>query len=215
MASIERSFAKLIGRQPSEAEVKNLYRVRDALGLKENDALWLVLIALESYDALYRKYPEMISAQVQKSVEAQRDAIAAIAEQETRRAFGTLADAVGRASEAVATRAMKASMMQCIALLALALLAFGSYCAAMGFVLGSGRLPWWAMPVEGQGLAGLFFSTLAKTPAGWIAVIVGAVGAIGALWHARKEIALHRRADLILASGLLVAIAGSFFWQVL
>ncbi|UUZ54064.1 hypothetical protein LP419_37440 [Massilia sp. H-1] len=103
MANVEKAFARLIGRQPSEAEVKRLYHVRDALGLKENDALWLVLIALESYDAMYRKYPQMIAEHMQCSVEAQRSAIAAMADLETRRALASLSDAVSRTSETVAS----------------------------------------------------------------------------------------------------------------
>ena len=39
MSDLDDSFAKLLGRQPSDAERQNLYRVRDALGLKNNDAL--------------------------------------------------------------------------------------------------------------------------------------------------------------------------------
>jgi hypothetical protein len=41
MSELDDSFAKLLGRQPSDAERQQLYTVRDALGLKNNDALWL------------------------------------------------------------------------------------------------------------------------------------------------------------------------------
>ena len=34
MSDPDDSFAKLLGRQPSDAERQSLYRVRDALGLK-------------------------------------------------------------------------------------------------------------------------------------------------------------------------------------
>ena len=33
MSDLDDSFAKLLGRQPSDAERQSLYRVRDALGL--------------------------------------------------------------------------------------------------------------------------------------------------------------------------------------
>ena len=53
MSDLDDSFAKLLGRQPSDAERQSLYRVRDALGLKNNDALWLVLMALQHYQGQY------------------------------------------------------------------------------------------------------------------------------------------------------------------
>src|SRR5690242_2788536 len=57
----EDSFARLLGRQPTDAERQDLFRVRDALGLRGNDALWLVLIALEHYQKLYQQIPQEIS----------------------------------------------------------------------------------------------------------------------------------------------------------
>ena len=43
----EEAFAKLLGRQPSEKERERLYRVRDALGIQENDAFWYIVMTLE------------------------------------------------------------------------------------------------------------------------------------------------------------------------
>ena len=37
---------KLLGREPTGPELAEFVRVRDALGLRDNDALWLVLLAL-------------------------------------------------------------------------------------------------------------------------------------------------------------------------
>lgn len=215
MPNVEKSFAKLIGRQPSEAEVKNLYRVRDALGLKENDALWLVLIALESYDALYRRYPQMISEQVHLSVEAQRAAIAAIADQETRRALGALSDAVTRTSEAVASRVVQARAMQSAGMFSVALLLFGSLCTMMGFVLASGRVPFWAPPPADLGIGAFVFTTLARTPAGWMAAVIGLSLSAGAAWHARREMRLQRRWFQACGCLLLAALSLATLWAAL
>lgn len=38
---------KLLGREPTAPELEELLRVRDALGLRDNDALWLVLMSLQ------------------------------------------------------------------------------------------------------------------------------------------------------------------------
>lgn len=206
MANVEKAFAKLIGRQPSEIEVRRLYQVRDALGLKDNDALWLVLIALESYDALYRKYPQLVADQVQFSVEAQRSAIAAIADCETRRSLATLSDAVSRTSETLTGRLIEARSLQAAGVFTVALLLFGTLCTMMGFLLASGRAPFWAPAPEDSGFFFYIFSTLARTPAGWMAGVIGISLSLGALWHGRGTIRLQRRGGL-LAGALLLAIA--------
>jgi hypothetical protein len=59
--NVDDAFAKMLDRAPTDAEKIRLYKVRDALGLKNNDALWLVLIALDSYERLYEGIPTKIS----------------------------------------------------------------------------------------------------------------------------------------------------------
>lgn len=60
MSELDESFERLLGRLPTDAERQDLYRVRDALGLKNNDALWLVLMALQHYETQYKKIPAVI-----------------------------------------------------------------------------------------------------------------------------------------------------------
>jgi hypothetical protein len=54
IAVVETAFMKLVGRRPSEEERQRLYRLRDGLALKDNDAIWSIIMALDHYDALYR-----------------------------------------------------------------------------------------------------------------------------------------------------------------
>ena len=61
MTELNDSFSKLYGRQLSDSEIQKLYRVRDALGIKNNDALWTVIMALQSYQSEYEKIPPLIS----------------------------------------------------------------------------------------------------------------------------------------------------------
>ncbi len=212
MIDVERTFERLIGRQPSDKEIQSLYRVKGALEIQDNDALWLVLMALESYDTLYRRYPAMIDAQLRKSLEDQRATIAAMADAETKRALGTLAQAVSRTSESVALRLTQASWMLWSGLIMLAMVMFGSFCTFMGFVLGSGRLPYWTPPpTEYSGLAGLIFSTLARTPAGWIGAIAGCSLALVAAWHSRRNGGCGSR-RIAIGSCALVALGLAFLW---
>ncbi len=108
MADLDESFTLLLGRQATEKERQNLYRVRDALKLKCNDALWLLLMVLEYYRTLYERIPALITeaaraatrdvqamaaAQISAAVEAAKAAVsrgaaeasAAAAKRESRR----------------------------------------------------------------------------------------------------------------------------------
>jgi predicted negative regulator of RcsB-dependent stress response len=65
MNDIDTSFAKLLGREPSSSERQSLYHVRDALGIRNNDALWLIIMSLQYYQSQYEKIPQEISSSVQ------------------------------------------------------------------------------------------------------------------------------------------------------
>ncbi len=95
MSDLGDSFAKLLGRQPSAAECKQLYHVRDALGLQNNDALWLILMALQHYQREYEQFPQVIA-------QAAKDTLAN---------FKVVADATVKAS----AEAAKADMAQAVA----------------------------------------------------------------------------------------------------
>ena len=58
---IENAFQTLTGRTSTDAGRERLYRAKDALGLPDNDALWLLLIALDYYQSLYEKIPSQIA----------------------------------------------------------------------------------------------------------------------------------------------------------
>lgn len=55
---------RLLGREPSGPELAEFVRVRDALGLRDNDALWLVLLALQHQ-----------RRQLEQSIDGQRRAV--------------------------------------------------------------------------------------------------------------------------------------------
>lgn len=61
---IEDAFTKLLGRQATDEERMRLYRTRDALGLQDNDALWLLLIGLQYHQVQYEAMPGQIANEV-------------------------------------------------------------------------------------------------------------------------------------------------------
>lgn len=48
-ASLETAFTQLLGRKATPQELAELHRVRNVLNLQDNDALWLILLALDYY----------------------------------------------------------------------------------------------------------------------------------------------------------------------
>lgn len=214
MASVDKAFEKLIGRQATPQEVERLHRVRDALGLRDNDALWLILIALESYDGLYRRYPEVIATQLRSAMEEQRGCAAAMVEQETKHALSRLADAVARGSEEVAARAVQAQRLHALSMAALTLFAFGGLCTVLGYVLGSGRMPYWTPQSGEHGFVVLLWATAARTPAGWLAALAGSVLALAACWSADDRLPARRR-RLAYVSVVLFFASALLAWPLL
>ena len=58
---LETAFQKLTGRTPTQADRERLHRVKDALGLADNDALWSLFIALNYHQSLYEQIPSRIA----------------------------------------------------------------------------------------------------------------------------------------------------------
>ena len=58
----ETAFQRVVGRLPDEVERARFHALRDALRLRETDALWAIFVALEHYLNLYERFPPMIHA---------------------------------------------------------------------------------------------------------------------------------------------------------
>ena len=85
MGDLDDSFSQLLGHQPSDSDKQDLYRVRDALKLKSTDAVWMLLMALQHYKALYEEIPARIAAAVRdvtKGARAMAEAEAKAAQEE-------------------------------------------------------------------------------------------------------------------------------------
>ena len=96
------AFEKLLGRAATETEREQLRRIRDALGLRENDALWSVLFALQYYDSLYRQFPKAIAAEAAKVLAETRTASEASARVGMENARAELARAIAISAQGVA-----------------------------------------------------------------------------------------------------------------
>jgi hypothetical protein len=100
--SLEETFAKVVGRHVSDEERQRLYRLRDALGLRDNDAFWSIVMALEYYDSFFRQYPAELAEHTERCIEGARAAFAAAAEREAAQVQRTLSEKVAETSVAIA-----------------------------------------------------------------------------------------------------------------
>jgi hypothetical protein len=165
--SLSAGFERLIGKK-SDEEVRRLYEVKDALGLADNDALWLVLVALEHYDALYRTYPAQIAEEARRTLAEVQRGFAAAAAVESKRAHRKLADAVADAGVKIASKRTDVARLQGFAAASASMVAFGALCLSIGYALGSGRVPPWT---KGVGARRLITAALGA-PAGWMLLLL-------------------------------------------
>jgi len=161
---LEETFAEVVGRPMSDTERQRLERIRDALKVQDNDALWAIVIALEFYDSLYRRYPEELAAETSKAIAGARQAFASAATAEAARVSAVLSKEVARTSVDLARKmAERGVAMPWVAAAGAALVLFGALCVSAGAVLAGSARPYWAS--RAGGMMGLVLGA----PAGWMA----------------------------------------------
>ncbi|CAD6562822.1 hypothetical protein ACFQ3P_39280 [Paraburkholderia sabiae] len=69
---LARLFLDVTGELPDDASMLRMRRVSGALNLRDNDALWSVLVMLEYYGRLYEAMPERIRQASARSLDAVR-----------------------------------------------------------------------------------------------------------------------------------------------
>jgi hypothetical protein len=167
--TVEDMFAKLVGRQASEAERTRLYRLRDALGLRDNDAFWGIVMALEHYDAFFRQYPAELAEQTGRCIENARAAFAVAAEREAARVERVLSEKVAETSVQIARKLAEEPWRphRITALLA-SMVAFGALCVHAGYSLASVDRPFWVARSDGASGLSRSLAIVLSLPAGWM-----------------------------------------------
>jgi hypothetical protein len=183
---VDAVYEKVVGHPASDAERARLYRLRDSLGLSDNDAFWYILIILEHYDALYRDYPRQIAEHAAATLEGARRAFATAAAAESAKAQRTLAEKVAETSVVIARRLAERPIdLHRVTTLVATVVAFGAMCMAAGVEFGEGKVPWWTAST-GDGRARQLLSAVLGAPAGWMIFALMVPGAFygGRLgWH--------------------------------
>lgn len=128
-------LGKACGRKLSEAEAARLREVGSRLNLRDDDALWPLLAALEYQRVYYEALPEKIA----KASRDIMDNMAAAAERETAAAQARLTDCVVKEAEYLATKIQYAKLVPMWLLALICLLTYGSLMLWAGFRIDTGR----------------------------------------------------------------------------
>lgn len=59
---LESTFSKVMGRPPSPEEARDLYRMKEATGLRADDPFWMILYVLRHYESRYDAAADRIQA---------------------------------------------------------------------------------------------------------------------------------------------------------
>jgi hypothetical protein len=206
--SVEGAFAKLTGRQASEEQRERFYRLRDALGLRDNDAFWSIVVALEYYDSFLRQYPAQFAEASARAIENARAAFAAAAQKEAAHVQRILAANVAETSVNIARGlADRPIGVHHVSLWLGAAIAFGALCVHAGYRLASVDAT--VAPPHASDLRGMprALASVLSIPAGWMifaCLLAAATQGIRTGWAVARDPSADRR-DRVLA-GCLVAL---------
>ena len=128
-------LGKACGRKLSEAEAARLREVGSRLHLREDDALWPLLAAMDYQRIYYEALPEKIA----EASRAIMDGMAAAAEKETAAAQARLTDSVLKEAQNLASKIQYGKLVPMWLLALICLLAYGSLMLWAGFRIDTGR----------------------------------------------------------------------------
>lgn len=128
-------LGKACGRKLSEAEAVRLREVGSRLNLREDDALWPLLAAMEYQRIYYEALPEKIA----EASRAIMEGMAAAAEKETAAAQARLTDSVVKEAQNLASKIQYGKLVPMWLLALICLLAYGSLMLWVGFRIDTGR----------------------------------------------------------------------------
>ncbi len=168
-------LGKACGRKLSEAEAARLREVGSRLNLRDDDALWPLLAAMEYQRVYYEALPEKIAG----ASRAIMDGMAAAAEKETAAAQARLTASVVKEARNLASKIQYGKLVPMWLLALICLLAYGSLMLWAGFRIDTGR----DMPL----------AAVLHMPSGWLISGLCLAGGVFCGGVAAKEFAEAKR----------------------
>jgi hypothetical protein len=122
VSALDDSFEKYLGSLPTDEERQDLFRARDAFNIKNNDALWPLLVMLRHYQTIYAKIPGLITQTVTEVLRKTRKTAEADLKAAGARAEADLARSVAETARKIADKRASTKRWQWISVsLAIAL----------------------------------------------------------------------------------------------
>lgn len=127
---------KLLERPLSPAEKERLSRIQNILGVRDNDAIWSIVAAMEYQRAYYEKLPEKIGAASEEILTRISDS----ADRAVLEAQGRLAESMADHAKNLSLLAHKDKLLLWGTRGVLLLIFYGGLMQWAGFCLGAGKL---------------------------------------------------------------------------
>lgn len=132
MTKFETVFQGFYGRNPTDAEIQEYYRIKTAMDIRDNDALWLILIPFQYYTKALQDIPKTIEIVSEEFNENSRQAM----QRYEAKIKSDLNSAVAAAGQDVASTILRRKMQMWSAI---SIAVFALVCAGLVTVLWSGR----------------------------------------------------------------------------
>ena len=100
--AFRKKITRLLRRELTDKEFQDIWHVKEVLEIRDDDALWDILIALNYYLFEYREFPTKIAEAAAEVLEGTQSAAATVAEAAIQKAHADLAAAVATAAQGVA-----------------------------------------------------------------------------------------------------------------
>lgn len=171
-------FEQLFNRKPTEEELAEFLRIQQVLGIRDNDAIWAVILALQYYGSLYKLIPEQVESHmsmVSKNVES-------LAEAQTAKAQADLSTAVIDQAQKLAAKIDYLKIGWITLAVLGCLLLFGSFCFFSGMYVAANR----------GDLTGIF-----AVPAGYMLCGIILLLGMGSFWQGALKFSQGTVADAV------------------
>lgn len=132
MTKFETVFHEFYGRNPTDTEIQEHYRIKAAMDIRDNDALWLILIPFQYYTKVLQDIPKTIEIISDEFNENSRAAM----QRHEQSIKSDLNSAVAAAGQGVASTILRRKMRTWSAI---SIAVFALVCAGLVTVLWSGR----------------------------------------------------------------------------
>ena len=166
------NFEKITGKQATDKERERLLHIRDVLHLKNNDAIWLMIMSLESYFVEFSHIPKRHLSELKKHYKDETSLLEKHIEQAHDNSINNIAERLETLCEKhhktrLHSHKLTTLLLGCIVMTLMCVITF-----ITGLMMGSGALPYWTLRSEHMNSFSYALHTLLAAPAGWICGIL-------------------------------------------